>query len=278
VASLSDGHSPSPSALFARRLMHYCSAEVDSVTSARSSVAAPRAISAPSRPSFSFQHHLKPRPNPAPIQSTTRSSWLWHAEQERLRREELEQDLQDSLEELSEGIDVLQILEQAYDRTIKAHVAPPSSSSQLPTRDSADPLSAPHPPDSASQAPASPQMSTENVPLMSGSSTALLAVLDHAPRHQTGSTILAKPPHPSSAEAPPSTLPTAETSSATPSGPTIVNYAAGTLHPSITLDDKSDDCDAVIRVAHIGDCMGMLVRGEEIVWRSEEMWWDVSDR
>ena len=33
---------------------------------------------------------------------------------------------------------------------------------------------------------------------------------------------------------------------------------------------------AVIRIAHVGDCMGMLIRGDEIVWRSEEMWWGVS--
>ena len=33
---------------------------------------------------------------------------------------------------------------------------------------------------------------------------------------------------------------------------------------------------AVIRIAHLGDCMGMLIRGEEIVWRTEEMWWNVS--
>jgi len=31
--------------------------------------------------------------------------------------------------------------------------------------------------------------------------------------------------------------------------------------------------DAVIRIAHLGDCMGILVRGDDIVWRSEEMWW-----
>ncbi|KAJ6616987.1 hypothetical protein B0H10DRAFT_1734057, partial [Mycena sp. CBHHK59/15] len=30
---------------------------------------------------------------------------------------------------------------------------------------------------------------------------------------------------------------------------------------------------AVLRIAHIGDCMGMLVRGGAVAWRSEEMWW-----
>lgn len=31
-----------------------------------------------------------------------------------------------------------------------------------------------------------------------------------------------------------------------------------------------------LRVAHLGDCVGWLVRAGEIVWRSEEMWWGVS--
>lgn len=32
---------------------------------------------------------------------------------------------------------------------------------------------------------------------------------------------------------------------------------------------------AVMRIAHLGDCMGMLIRGEQVVWRTEEMWWNV---
>jgi hypothetical protein len=39
--------------------------------------------------------------------------------------------------------------------------------------------------------------------------------------------------------------------------------------------ESEGEYDAVIKIAHVGDCMGMLVRGEEIVWRSEEMWWEV---
>lgn len=31
-----------------------------------------------------------------------------------------------------------------------------------------------------------------------------------------------------------------------------------------------------LRIAHLGDCTGLLVRAGEIVWRSEEMWWSVS--
>lgn len=68
---------------------------------------------------------------------------------------------------------------------------------------------------------------------MSGSSTALLAVLDHAPSD-------------------PSTFPSI----------------------SATNLEVEDGYDAVIKIAHVGDCMCMLVRGEEIAWRSEEMWWD----
>lgn len=31
-----------------------------------------------------------------------------------------------------------------------------------------------------------------------------------------------------------------------------------------------------LRIAHLGDCVGWLVRDGEVVWRSEEMWWGVS--
>jgi len=50
----------------------------------------------------------------------------------------MEQDLEDSLEELSEGIDVLQILEMAYDKTLKAHVV--SGCEQLNSRVPSAPL------------------------------------------------------------------------------------------------------------------------------------------
>ena len=32
-----------------------------------------------------------------------------------------------------------------------------------------------------------------------------------------------------------------------------------------------------LRIAHLGDYMSMLVRGEDIVWRSEEMWWSFNN-
>ena len=178
---------PTPSALFARRLMHFCSEEM---------------ADPPSLPTaqFSFQHHLKP---PSPF----------YQHQESVS--DLQDSLSSSLEELSEGINVLQILERAYDSTVKAHLAPPT-------------------------------------PLHTGSSTALLAVLDHPPPPNNNI------PLPQSPE------------------PPFRNYAAGS-QPELQLagQDKKP-YDAVIRIAHLGDCMGMLIRGDQIAWRSDEMWWGVS--
>lgn len=179
---------PTPSALFARRLMHFCSEEI---------------AESPSLPTihFSFQHYLKP---PSPFS------------QPKEPFSELQDSLSSSLEELSEGINVLHILERAYDSTVKAHLA-------LPT------------------------------PLHTGSSTALLAVLDH-------------PPPPSSNNLPLTQSPE----------PPLRNYAAGSQSElNLTTEDKKP-YDAVIRIAHLGDCMGMLVRGDQIAWRSDEMWWGVS--
>ena len=58
---------------------------------------------------------------------------------------------------------------------------------------------------------------------------------------------------------------------------TTKNYAAGSMSVSFTSEeaDKGMGCDAAIRIVHVGDCMGMLVRDEDIVWRTEEMWWNV---
>jgi len=52
------------------------------------------------------------------------------------------------------------------------------------------------------------------------------------------------------------------------------NYAAGSMSVSFTSEeaDKGMGCDAAIRIVHVGDCMGMLVRDEDIVWRTEEIW------
>ncbi|EIW77822.1 hypothetical protein CONPUDRAFT_37980, partial [Coniophora puteana RWD-64-598 SS2] len=70
-----------------------------------------------------------------------------------------------------------------------------------------------------------------------GSSTALVAVLQHSPR-----------PKQEADTAPRFTL----------------------FQPTAQRDMPAPD--AVLKIAHLGDCMGMLVRGEEVAWRSEEMW------
>lgn len=115
----------------------------------------------------------------------------------------------DAIEDLADGLDVLLILERAYERALKLHVITPSGQASTPSL----------------PAPSKPE------PLLTGSSTALLAVLDSAGSH----------------------VPTPEV--------------------SVVADTQAHD--AVIRIAHLGDCMGMLVRGADIIWRSEEMWWAV---
>lgn len=181
----------------------------------------------------------------------------------------MEDDLLDSLDELSEGIDVLQILERAYDQTIKNHVSTAPSSTPTPLDSATAGLSDP---EYSSASQRTSKKDPAPTPLMSGSSTALLAVLDHPPQQPAnGNPSMTTLSIVSSSACPP-----LSSSAPTTSSP-LSNYAAGTLHPSIYLDkDEAQTCDAVIRIAHIGDCMGMLVRDEEIIWRSEEMWWDVS--
>jgi len=176
---------PSPSALFARRLMHFCSAEVASQVSS---------------PAVSF-HDLPPSPK-APFFPYTPVSSPSHSA--------TPQDVSnDTIEDLADGLDVLLILERAYERALKSHVITPSARASTPS------LPAPSVPE----------------PLLIGSSTALLAVLDSAGSH----------------------VPT----------------------PEVSVVTDAQAHDAVIRIAHLGDCMGMLVRGADIVWRSEEMWWAV---
>ncbi|KAI0259478.1 phosphatase 2C-like domain-containing protein [Gloeopeniophorella convolvens] len=174
---------PSPSALFARRLMHFCSAEV-------AAQAASPAVSfhdvPPSAATAFFPYPQSPQ---SPLAAVPEDA------------------VEDAVEELADGLDVLLILERAYERALKAHVVAPATQASTP----------------ALPAPSRPE------PLLTGSSTALLAVLD----------------------------------SAGPHAPT----------PEVSVSGDALAHDAVIRIAHLGDCMGMLVRGDEIAWRSEEMWW-----
>ncbi|KAI9435873.1 phosphatase 2C-like domain-containing protein [Russula earlei] len=172
----------SPSALFARRLMHFCSAEVAAQVS---SPALPFHNSPPSPKTSLFAY--PPSSSPRAVTPQVAGD--------------------DCMEDLVDGLDVLLILDRAYERALKSHVIIPSTSATTPFL------------------PASSKLE----PLLTGSSTALLAVLDSAGSH-------VRPPE-----------------------------------ISVVPDVRAHD--AVIRIAHLGDCMGMLVRGDEVIWRSEEMWW-----
>ncbi|KAH9939727.1 phosphatase 2C-like domain-containing protein [Epithele typhae] len=207
---------PTPSALFARRLMHYCSEEVDAAASERSGASL------------------------APPES--------HAEADDLCAE-----LQDSLEELEEGLDVLMILEKAYEKALRSHVhragtsssssRSPSPSDSLSKRAVSSSASASLSPHSPSPSSAPSRSAPGAIPLFEGSSTALVAILEHPsarPAKALGDAALFNP----------------QPASGKPS------------QPEVSTDG------AVIRIAHLGDCMGMLIRGEEIAWRTEEMWWN----
>ncbi|KIJ67255.1 hypothetical protein HYDPIDRAFT_127141 [Hydnomerulius pinastri MD-312] len=236
VSSKHASQDPSPSALFARRLMHHCSAETpeaDACASRRRDVSPVRSVS--------------PRRNGS---TALNDSWPWNADVD-----ELNEELEDSLEDLEDGLDVLMILERAYESTIKAHVVteeapvPPLTSAANspplasipedeplatgPNAAEALPQLAPLPPDTP--VPLQPK----TVPLMTGSSTALVAVLQHSP------------PRPPRATSPPRPM----------------------LFNSPTPAPPKPTYDAVLKIAHLGDCMGMLVRDEYVAWRSAEMWW-----
>ncbi|PFH46540.1 hypothetical protein AMATHDRAFT_69605 [Amanita thiersii Skay4041] len=282
---------PTSSAMFARRLMHYCSTELDTLSRNASLSPSPPNPSQlpPSQPQFTFS---SPKPRPTPIIRSHASSIHWSdsctstflssqfissslpssftftppSPTSKSAHEEvtgLQEDLEDSLEELSDGINVLQILERAYDRTLKAHVepAPPSPpdprrsvspsllSKQQPgsEKDSTKPVdltSTPSWQSSSTRASdgSGSNVKTEMVPLLRGSSTALLAILDHVPRHEVHE-------NPSDGSAP---------------------YIQSI---STTNTEEKGGYDAVIKIANLGDCMAMLVRGEEIAWRSQEMVW-----
>ncbi|KAH9946568.1 hypothetical protein B0H21DRAFT_822635 [Amylocystis lapponica] len=237
---------PSPSALFARRLMHFCSEEVEAATSAFEEL-------------------------DSSVEETSADT------------SDLCSELEDSLEDLEDGLDVLMILEKAYEKTMQAHVveqdseeavridarasiptgssdarglaAQPSDKRHLTTHSSVSSntsalpnasvdvlsaktcLSVPRPLNASHQ-----ERSIPRPRLAQGSSTALFAILEHP------SVRLRKP----SPVSPPSFSP---------------------LPPHTSKYPTASDRGAVIRIAHLGDCMGMLIRGEQIVWRTEEMWW-----
>lgn len=209
--------------MFAKRLMHFCSAEIESETQ-RTPAPDPKSI---------FTTHFPPRRHPrspSPLFHSQPNPWAWDGPLPPTT--DLKADLEDSLEELEDGIDVLMILERAYEQTVKAHVVSVPTSEPTPEPKSASlPMSSVSF-SSISGTAASKQNEPHTIPLRSGSSTALIAVLDYIPR----------------------------VPSSTPS----------------LVQDGSPSYNAVIKIAHLGDCMAMLVRGDDIAWRSEEMWWNVS--
>jgi hypothetical protein len=197
-----------PSALFASRLMHYCSDEMSNHMSTR--------LDSSSHPLASF--------------STS-------AEAE--DADDLYAELEDSLSDLEDGLDILQILEHAYERAINAHITPVFNPVSL-DKNLSSPLS--------STPLATPSSSTEPTyrPLNAGSSTALLAILQTQTACQPTS---------------------ARNRSSQQSGTPHSDRASEETRP------RGKHRDAVIKIANLGDCMAMLVRGQDIVWRSEEMWW-----
>ncbi|KZT30329.1 hypothetical protein NEOLEDRAFT_1174619 [Neolentinus lepideus HHB14362 ss-1] len=233
VALATKGLTDSPSALFARRIMHYCAEEVEASTSSHLNhdFSSFSAHPPPSHLPSSALH--PPRYNDFPFSHLAEDSDC----------EEYEYDeLDDPIDEFEEGLDVLMILERAYDKALKAHVVPAAATSATPSASSSAAKHTIEPEAPSLHCPLPPPdlpPTSDTVPLLIGSSTALFAVLDYA-THKPSQSSWREP-------------------SIGMSVPEGVEGHVGGKEP-------------VIKIAHLGDCMGMLVRGEEIVWRSEEMW------
>ncbi|KAJ7089898.1 hypothetical protein B0H15DRAFT_922698 [Mycena belliarum] len=262
--------SPSASALFARRLMHFCADEVDRASAAASApipipiVApweAPRQPYSAARPArAAYAGHSAPpaswvdfAPWSEPASFAPWSESASFAPWSDAHAPDPETELAAELDELADGLDVLMILERAYERTLGAHVVPAPEDAPSSSRPSAatTPGVSVSPPSSLPWTLplpfTKPAKEPRTIPLRAGSSTALVAVLDYVPTSTLGeyaslasTAATAVPPHHTSHPHPPPPAP-----ATTP----------------------------VLRIAHVGDCMGMLVRDGEVAWRSEEMWW-----
>ncbi|KAJ7777203.1 hypothetical protein B0H16DRAFT_1226242, partial [Mycena metata] len=178
------------------------------------------------------------------------------------------------LDELADGLDVLRILERAYERTLGAHVVTVPVSDGLPMNGEAGQAPIPTTPmrtqgastgeslsststsvprarpwttttaegerETSTSLPSRSPLSGERnagpktIPLLAGSSTALVAVLDYVPRGEV---------------------------------------EGGGGGAKATEDEDESELTPVLKIAHVGDCMGMLVREGAVRWRSEEMWW-----
>ncbi|KAJ7780198.1 hypothetical protein DFH07DRAFT_1026257 [Mycena maculata] len=326
---------PSASALFARRLMHFCADEVDrayahteqqqqEVVAGWEPPPHPRTRgwaspwqhpASAAAPYAAYYGTLPPPPPPAAPSFAYTAPWDQYSEfgaqEDEYDGADPEAALAAHLDALADGIDVLNILERAYERTLGAHVVPaPSTSSPSPLYPPATSPSA-----SASETPTrdggrgerrddgawadmwrqrengaasprgkhkAPEPRPRTIPLLAGSSTALVAVLDYVPVGELGGHEGAVPYSACGRAAaegrsttrknllregvsqlsPPSSAPDSESGKTRDeaTGAQTQTAAEELLHP-------------VLKIAHVGDCMGMLVRGGEVAWRSEEMWW-----
>jgi hypothetical protein len=209
----------------------------------------------------------------------------------------MRQQLDESLDDLSDGLDVLHILEKAFAKTLEAHVVATSTADEPkhthldtgnhdapdlqseiarglpqslhPTSESysAECSSSKCCPDTIISSPVQLSTSLNDLkqkrmkPLMEGSSTAILAVLEH----------------PSSSSPPVASCQTeSQTRLFSPQARQLFSSFSKSTNSSAQSHSIKSTGNAVLRVAHLGDCMAMLVRGDYIVWRTEEMWWNVS--
>ena len=171
--------------------------------------------------------------------------------------EDLCSELEDSLSDLEEGIDVLMVLESAYERAIKAHVVntvPEHAVSVAPA--------------TSNRVFIQPPSKASLQPLKAGSSTALLAVLEQpTARARPKRSSPSSPNHRSRSVSRCQSEPVEDPATMTAGMGPVPSTSAGIPR------NLPHQRDAVIKIANLGDSMAMLVRGRDIVWRSEEMWW-----
>lgn len=173
--------------------------------------------------------------------------------------EDLCSELEDSLSDLEEGIDVLLILENAYERAIKAHVVNP-----VPERSVSAAPSTPN------RVHTKPSHKPTPQPLKAGSSTALLAVLEQP----TGRPVNTRTKRSSPSSPNHRSRSASRCRSEKPEDLATLATGLGSAQPTpASPRTSSPQRVAVIKIANLGDSMAMLVRGRDIVWRSEEMWW-----
>ncbi|KAK7696369.1 hypothetical protein QCA50_001023 [Cerrena zonata] len=269
----------SPSAMFAQHLMHYCSEEVDAATSSIHSEYSSLEEELEEELEDSLEDltdgldvlmilerayektmkaHVKPSESPTP--STTSPAC----------------DGQNTTLEPS--------------KPNSTHTVTPSQSAELSSSTSTQ--SSPYEPKPSasvkstftSASASTPSLSSEPTPLREGSATALVAILDHAPAPAP----LSNPSN--------RTLQSSATASRVPSSSSSFFYPRPRVFPSSSIPmnlaahglgkgnewngkvngnaGAGEEMRAVMRIAHLGDCMGMLIRKDEIVWRTEEMWWN----